>query len=45
MKLILRIIALVFFAVAAFHGLISINLPLDFIAAGLFCWLGSEFVR
>lgn len=44
MRQILRIIALVCFAVAAFSGLVNINLPIQFGWAGLFCWSLSEFV-
>lgn len=45
MKLILKIIALVCLAVAAFHGLVNINLPLDFGWAGLFFWFVADLTK
>lgn len=44
MKLILKIIGLICLAVAAFHGLISLNLPIEFTAAGLFFWFLGDLV-
>lgn len=45
MKFILKIIGLIFLAVAAFEGLININLPIEFLAAGLFFWFVADFVN
>jgi hypothetical protein len=45
MKLILKIVGLICLAVAAFSGLITINLPLDFVAAGLFFWFVADLTR
>jgi len=45
MKLILKVVGLICWAVAAFHGLINVALPLDFIAAGLFFWFLADLIR
>lgn len=44
MGLLLRILALLFLAVAAFKGLITISLPIDFLAAGLLLWFLADFL-
>lgn len=44
MKLILKVIGLICFAVAAFHGLISLNINVEFVAAGLFAWHLADLV-
>ncbi len=44
MKLILKIIGLIFLAVAALHGFIAVNLPIEFGWAGLLCWFAADLV-
>lgn len=43
MRRILKAVGLLFLAVAALSGFITISLPLDFLAAGLLCWFAADF--
>lgn len=44
MAFILKAVGLVFLAAAAFKGLIQVNLPIEFLAAGLFLWFLADFL-
>jgi hypothetical protein len=44
MRLILKVIGLICLAVAAFSGLITLNLPLEFGWAGLFFWFLADLI-
>ena len=44
LSLVLTVLGLICFAVAAFHGLISLNINVEFVAAGLFFWHLADLV-